>query len=177
VAWDRDKIGLTAGDVGRKLLDGEPRIMAHANGEGNSLTIRPVALKPDEYKIIAARLHEIFRSAPKGGPKAAPAPPAVDLAGRWDVEVQYEVGSARHKLFLTTKGHQVTGSHVGWASDGDLRGAIDGDRVDLRSSLPMGGQRLRYAFTGRVSGDSMSGEVDLGEYGTARWTARRHNNA
>ena len=177
VGWDAEKIGLTAEDVGQKLLGGEPRIMAHANGEGSSITIRPVALKPDEYKVIAQRLHEILGAAPKGSKKAPPATPAVDLAGRWDVEVKYQVGSAQHKLYLTTKGNRVTGSHIGWVADGDLTGKIDGDRVDLRSNLPMGGQRLRYEFTGRVSGDSMSGEVDLGEYGNARWTARRHSNA
>jgi hypothetical protein len=33
---------------------------------------------------------------------------------------------------------------------------------------------LGYEFAGRVSGDSMSGEADLGEYGKATWSAKRH---
>jgi len=157
------------------LLDGEPRIMSHAQGNGHSFVIRPAAMKQDEYKLVAQRLYEIFRNPPKSAPKPAAAPPAADLAGRWDVEVQYQVGSARHKLFLTHKGNQIAGSHIGWVFEGDLNGTINGDRVELRSVLPAGGQHLNYTFTGTVASDSMSGDVDLGEYGRARWTARRHS--
>jgi L-seryl-tRNA(Ser) seleniumtransferase len=174
VSWDTATIGMTAGDVGRKLLEGEPRIMTHASGDGSAFAIRPVALKPGEYKVIADRLYQVFRDAPKALPKTAPAAPAVDVSGRWDVELQYVAGSAQHKLFLTPKGNQVTGTHFGWAHDGELRGTIDGERVELESTLPVGGQRLRYSFHGKAAGDTMSGEVELGEYGSARWTARRH---
>ena len=56
---------------------------------------------------------------------------------------------------------------------GDLKGEIDGDRVRFRSSLPADGNQLSYYFKGIASGDSMTGEVELGEYGQARWHARR----
>jgi hypothetical protein len=157
------------------LLDGEPRIMSHAQGSGHSFVIRPAAMKQDEYKLVAQRLYEIFRNPPQTASKPAVAAPVADIAGRWDVEVQYQVGSAQHKLFLTSKGNQIAGSHIGWVFDGELKGMIDGDRVELRSVLPAGGQRLNYTFTGKVAGDAMSGDVDLGEYGRARWTARRHS--
>ena len=81
---------------------------------------------------------------------------SVEIAGRWDVSVQYESGSAEHKLFLATKGNKVSGTHMGWAFEGDLSGSIDGDKVELRTALPAGGQRLTYGFSGRVTGDTMS---------------------
>ena len=177
VSWDSALIGLTAEQVGQQLLDGEPRIMSHASGEGHSFAIRPVAMRPDDYKIVAERLTAIFRSAPKGVTKAPPASPASEIAGRWDVTVQYEAGTAEHKLFLNTKGNKVNGTHVGWAFEGELKGAIDGDKVQLATVLPVGGQRLTYGFSGRVNGDQMSGDVDLGEYGRAKWTAKRHTSA
>jgi D-glucosaminate-6-phosphate ammonia-lyase len=174
VSWDPAQVGLTAEDVGRLLLEGEPRIMSHASGSGYSFAIRPVAMRPDDYKVVAERLTQIFRSAPKGIKKAEPAAPIADISGRWNVTVQYESGSADHKLFLLAKGNRVTGSHAGWAFEGDLRGSIDGDKIELQTSLPTGGQRLSYGFSGRIAGDTISGDVDLGEYGAARWTARRH---
>jgi len=174
VSWDPAQIGLTAEQVGRLLLDGEPRIMSHASGDGYSFPIRPVAMRPDEYKVVAIRLAQIFRSAPKGIKQSAPAAPSVEIAGRWDVSIQYESGSADHKLFLSTNRNKVSGTHVGWALEGDLTGAVDGDKVVFQTVLPVGGQRLRYGFSGRVTGDTMSGDLDLGEYGRARWTARRH---
>ncbi len=175
IAWDPRQVGLTAGEVGRMLLDGEPRIMTHAEGEGYSFVLRPVAMKPGEYKIVAQRLYDVLRSAPKGKEKVPLAPPTVDVSGGWEVEVQYEVGSAKHKIFLTAKGNNIVGSHTGWAFQGDLKGKIDGDKVELRSVLPAGGQHLNYTFRGTVSGDSMSGPLALGEYGHARWTAKRHS--
>ena len=30
--------------------------MSHASGEGHSFAIRPVAMRPDDYKIVAERL-------------------------------------------------------------------------------------------------------------------------
>jgi L-seryl-tRNA(Ser) seleniumtransferase len=177
VSWDPARIGLTAGDVGKQLLDGEPRIMSHASGKGNSFVIRPVAMRPDDYKAVAERLAQIFRDAPKARPQRALSPPAVDLTGRWDVTVQYESGSAEHKLYLTAKGNKVSGAHRGWINEGDLAGEIDGSEVRLQSAMHVGGQTLSYAFSGSVSGDRMSGDVNLGEYGRARWTARRHGAA
>jgi len=156
------------------LLDGEPRIMTHAEGDGHSFLIRPVAMKPGEYKVVARRLYEVFRAAPPRAEPRQPDPPALDISGVWDVDIQYEVGSARHKLSLAAHGNNVRGSHNGWAYQGDLAGVVDGNRVKLRSSLPADGNRLTYVFTGSISAEEMSGDAALGEYGRARWKARRH---
>jgi L-seryl-tRNA(Ser) seleniumtransferase len=175
VSWDPAKVPLTAGDVGHKMLEGEPRIMTHAEGEGHSFLIRPVALKPGEYKIVAQRLAEVLRSTPATShEKPRPTAPSTDVAGAWDAHIQYEAGSAQHKLQLTTNGNAVSGSHAGWAYKGAVTGAIDGSHVDLRSSMPAEGTHLTYRFTGTVTGNEMSGDVSLGEYGRARFTARRN---
>src|SRR5580704_16000484 len=155
---------MTAGELGRLLLDGEPRIASHAAGDGHSFIIRPATMKPGDYKLAADRLYQLFSAAPK--PKARTlAPPSTPIAGRWDVEVKYAVGASRHTLFLETEGNRVSGSHLGWKLKGDLRGSIDGARVRLRSRLPYEGTALGYEFSGEVAGNTMSGEVSLGEYG------------
>jgi len=178
ISWDPEKIGLTAGELGRMLLGGEPRIMTHAEGEGHSFVLRPVAMKPGEHEVVARRLYELFRSAPPAAKQEKrAAPPSANLSGTWDVDIEYEVGAARHKLFLAASGNRLTGSHQGWAFQGDLIGEIDGDRVKLRSSLPANGNRLSYTFTGSVSAEGISGDVELGEYGRARWHACRHGSS
>jgi uncharacterized pyridoxal phosphate-dependent enzyme len=175
VSWDPARIGLTAGEVGHMLLEGEPRIMSQAEGEGHAFLIRPVAMHPGEHKQVARRLYEIFSSAPRGPrQKPQPAQPAHDISGIWEVEVAYEVGASHHKLMLNASGTRVTGFHEGWAYRGDLAGEIDGDRVELRSSLPAAGTHLSYTFRGSLQGQEIAGEVDLGEYGRAKWRAHRH---
>lgn len=173
VSWDPAQVGLTAGDVGRLLLEGEPRIMTHASGSGHSFPIRPVAMKPDEYKIVADRLAQVLRAAPKGIPPRQIAPPSAEIEGHWNVSIRFACGAAEHKLFLSTRGNKVSGLHIGWAGEGDLSGSMDSDRVQFRSELPTPGQSISYTFTGKVSGDTMSGELSLGEYGPAQWTAKR----
>ncbi len=173
VSWDPARVGLTAGDVGRLLLEGEPRIMSHASGNGYSFLIRPVAMRPDDYKAVAEKLTQIFRTAPKGIAKQETAAPTVDIAGRWDVTIRFGCGAGEHKLVLNTSGNKVSGVHIGWAGEAELFGNIERDRVAFRSELPTPGHGIAYRFSGRVSGDAMSGELNLGEYGSAQWTARR----
>lgn len=175
VSWDKQNVALTAAEVGRRMLDGEPRIMTQASGEGASFLIRPVAMKPGEYKIVADRLFQVFSSAPPAKPAQPLASPTTNIAGVWDVDIEYEVGGARHKLFLNVTGNQIAGTHQGWAYEGDLKGQIDGDKVRFRSTLPADGNVLNYTFTGSAS--TMSGDVQFGEYGRGRWRASRHTAA
>jgi L-seryl-tRNA(Ser) seleniumtransferase len=178
IEWDSARIGMTAGEVGRMLLDGEPRIASHAEGDGYSFQIRPASMKPEDYKLVADRLYEIFSAAkPVTRTMAQPASP---IAGRWDVEVQYVRGDSQHTLFLETAGNRVHGTHFGARLKGDLEGSIDGDRVRFRSRHPYEGSSLSYEFMGTVAGTTMSGELTVGigeytrDYGRGRWTARRH---
>ena len=173
VEWDPQQIGITAGQIYDELLAGEPRIMSHATGDGYSFRVRPPAIRPGDQVLAGRRIAEVLRRASKGVPKKPLATPAADIAGRWEVDVQYSLGTARHKLLLVTSGNRVEGSHLGRRLQGAVSGTVDGDRVQLRSSLPHEGTQLSYRFDGRVQGQTIEGEVDLGEYGKARWTARR----
>ena len=39
--------------------------------------------------------------------------------------------------------------------------------------MAVSGDTLTWTFRGNVQGDTMTGTVDLGEYGKASWTANR----
>jgi seryl-tRNA(Sec) selenium transferase len=173
IEWNPEQVGITAGDVYDQLVAGEPRIMSHASGEGYSFRVRPPAIRAGEQGAAARRIAEVLRNAPKGVRKTTVAAPVVDVAGRWDVDVAYSSGTARHRLTLVTNGHRVEGTHIGRKLEGVVSGTVSGDRVQLRSSLPVQGTRLDYRFEGTIHGQMIEGEVDLGEYGKARWKARR----
>ncbi len=174
ISWDPERIGLTAGDLHDILLSGDPAIQTHAAGDGHEFRLRPVAMKPDEYKIVADRLHQVLSEAPKPKKREWVAPSA-DISGRWDVSVQYYVGGAQHVLFLEASGNRLTGTHIGSLVSGPIEGVIDGDAVRFSSVLPIEGSKLGYAFTGKVSGDRIEGALDLGEYPGATWTAVKHS--
>jgi len=101
----------------------------------------------------------------------------VEAGGQWDVEISYTRDHAVHTLFLEQKGDKVVGSHRGEFLSGDVRGSVEGAKLLCRSSHHYEGTSIGYRFEGVVDGDSMRGTVDLGEYGVAPFTARRHFHA
>jgi hypothetical protein len=133
-------------------------------------------MKPHEYKLVAERLLDVLRSGPKPKQRTV-APPAFNIAGRWDVDVKYQVGEARHMLFLETDGNKVTGTHIATRWRGEVKGTIDGDKVSLHSSIPFEGANLGFVFKGTVSAAGMTGELEPDEYPRAAWDARRHRTA
>ena len=66
--------------------------------------------------------------------------------------------------------------HEGDFVSRDLRGTVYGDKVTLNSwYLEVHGDQLLYDFEGKIVGGKMSGELDLGEYLKAKWSAVRHS--
>jgi L-seryl-tRNA(Ser) seleniumtransferase len=173
VEWDSKKIGLTSGDLGKLLLDGNPRIQTHAGGDGHKFLLRPCAMYEGEHKLVAARLHEIFSNAP-GEKKPTPMKaPTVTIDGHWDIDIQFSMGSTNHDVFFATQGNKVTGQYTGRITEKPVTGTVSGNEVKFTGGGKVEATALSYAFTGHVQGDHMSGEVSLGEYGPARWTAKR----
>ena len=88
------------------------------------------------------------------------------------MRIEYAAGSSTHTLHLRQKGNEVDGTHQGDFVARDLSGTINGSDVSLRSNY--GGQTgdaLSFTFTGKVSGSEMSGDLDMGEYLGAKWSA------
>jgi len=177
VIWDPNKIGITAGEVGKMLLEGEPRIMTHAglseSNEASEMLLRPAAMWPGEYKLVAERLREILSKAPGPRPKTSYAPPRGDVSGLWEAQLQFSVGSTQHGFYLTCKGNAVSGQYTARLVKGVVKGHVDGHQIQFSSGGRIEGTSLRYTYKGTINGNQMSGTVDLGEYGTARFTATR----
>lgn len=61
ITWDKSKIKIDGKDVSRSLEEGTPSIIA--GGEGNTLNIGVVLLRPDQVQIVAQRVKEILENA------------------------------------------------------------------------------------------------------------------
>lgn len=98
----------------------------------------------------------------------------VDVTGDWEMTTQSPRGertSTVHfeqdgeKLTVTTqtmRGDEVTGE-----------GTIVGNKIEwtITMSTPRGDFTIIY--TGTVEGDTMSGEAQMGDFGTMEWTAKK----
>jgi uncharacterized pyridoxal phosphate-dependent enzyme len=179
IQWDGAKLGITGEEVEKLLYNSDPRIIfgsatGSRRGEmASSLTIMPYMMTPDDHKIVAERIHAVLSKPPKAPPLPSFGPPA-NLAGQWDLHIDFLLGSADHNLVLEQQGADLVGTHRGEITRGDLRGVVEGNEVRFRSSHRYEGTTLHYEFAGQLSGDTIRGRVGLGEYGEAEWVATRH---
>ncbi|HET7696888.1 MAG TPA: aminotransferase class V-fold PLP-dependent enzyme [Vicinamibacterales bacterium] len=181
IRWDAARLGVTGAAVARHLMDTEPRIATPGGRDRDGLTsisVTPYQMSAGDEKIVAARIHDTLARPPKSiriDAPAAMAAPAADLSGRWNVRIEYVAAASTHALHLKQTGNRVDGTHQGDFVSRDLAGTIDGDRVQLSSSYgERNGDALSFRFNGTVTGNEMAGSLDMGEYLTAKWTARRH---
>ena len=65
IEWDVAKYPVTAGELHRIFLEGEPRLMTHAEGEGNSFIVRAAGMKPGDDRLVAERMHAVFAEVGK----------------------------------------------------------------------------------------------------------------
>ncbi len=180
IEWNADHLGITGQEVSRLLLDTEPRIVlggatgARPDRMASSVSVTPYMMMPGDDKIVAQRLYALLSKPPKFENPPILAGEPVSVAGQWQAELQFIRGSALHTLIFEQHGDALVGTHQGEFVSGDLSGTVAANQVRFRSSQKIQGQRLSYEFTGTMDGDKMAGNVNLGEYGEARWTAQRH---
>jgi len=179
IDWDPAVIGFNNAELGRRLLAGKPRIMTHAEGEGRGFPLRPAAMYPGEHLLVAERLYEEFRNAPKPARKPPPAPPVENLTGRWDLDITFVAGATRWRLYLDHDAAKLSGVYRSpVVREGVLEGSVSGGQVEIRSHGRHEGMEFHYVFTGVVSGGRMEGSVALGwEDGSAPWVAQRVRDA
>jgi L-seryl-tRNA(Ser) seleniumtransferase len=180
IFWDGEVLGVCGKTVEKMLLDGEPRIivggaMGHRRTgvKQSSLMIMPYMMMPGDAAIVAERIAAILAKPTREDFSRRAA--AVNVAGQWDAELSFLSGGAKHRIVLEQRDSgALAGTHFGEMLSGDLRGTVEGREVWFRSSHRYEGTWLGYEFSGVLEGDVLSGTVDLGEYGQAKFTARRH---
>jgi L-seryl-tRNA(Ser) seleniumtransferase len=181
IRWDRSRLGISGSAVAKHLFDTDPRIVTPGgrdtrNGTETGISIMPYMMSPGDEKIIADRLHATLSKPPRVEETKPPVSPSADLTGQWDVRIEYAAGSSIHTLHLRQQGNRIDGRHQGDFVSRDLTGTIDGNAVRISSAYTeRNGDSLMFTFSGDVAGDQISGTLDMGEYLTAKWTAKKHD--
>ena len=182
ISWDPAKLHVTGEEVAEEVARTKPRIALGAGGlrrggavpesATTSIDITAWMMQPGDDKVVAERLFEVLSR--KRSPKPAPAAPAANISGRWDVEVAFFSSKSQHTLTLEQNGNSLHGTHKGDFSSRDVFGTIEGDQIKLQSTDYKPGDSITFTFSGSLSGDTFSGPVYMGEYLNAKFTAKRH---
>ena len=183
ITWDAAALNVMGDEVAEELATTKPRIAVGAGGGGRAaqaaapgttgITITAWQMQPGDDKVVAERVHAVLSR--KRPPRSTEMPaPSGDVNGRWDVDVEFFSSRSQHTLQIEQDGNWIQGSHRGDFSTRELVGIIEGDKVTLRSVDQRPGNSITFIFAGTLADGIISGPIHLGEYLTARFTARRH---
>ena len=188
ITWDSTKIHITGEELAEEFARTKPRIALGGGGGGGrrggggeppppnttGVSITAWQMQPGEDKIVADRLYSALTQ--KRSPRSTTVPaPAANITGHWDVDVEYLSSRSQHALYVEQDGNWIQGSHKGDLSVREMTGMIEGDKVTLRSTDRRPGDNVTFIFSGTLAADgTISGPIHLGEYLTAKFTAKRH---
>ena len=129
-------------------------------------------MQPGEDKIVAERIYEVLSKT--RSPKTSPAKASSNIAGRWDIFVEYFTSKTQYTWILEQDQNWIQGIHSGKFATQNIAGTLEGDMIKIKSQEGEVENRISFTFTGKVTGDSISGSVYMVEYGTVRFSASRY---
>ena len=100
--------------------------------------------------------------------------PSGNVGGQWDVDVQFFSSTIKHSFNIQQDGNWINGSHKSQFDERSIGGTIEGNQVKLSSTITKPGDQITFYFSGNLNGDSISGNIHMGEYRTAKFTAVRN---
>ncbi len=100
-------------------------------------------------------------------------PQTTALSGVWTITLSFISGKATHTATITEKSGTLSGTYKGSNYEGRLSGKVNGNTVTFTGSLKIQAQTVSFSYTGTVEGDTMKGTVDMGEYLSGTWTAKK----
>jgi len=177
VSWDPKQLNITGEEVAELFGRSEPRIAigSRDNDGSTSITVAPSQMQEGEAKVVAKRLHDTL-SEKRPTPDTSMAAPAADISGRWDIQMSFFSSESTHHMMLEQDGNWLNGIHNSDFAEQELYGTVEGDTVKIRSHFRKPGDSIVYMFTGKIKNGQMSGEVFMGEYLTAKFTAKKWEN-
>jgi seryl-tRNA(Sec) selenium transferase len=176
ISWNPKALNINGPDVQESLATKQPRIAVHSSwldeSGDTSVIISSGQMQPGNDRIVADRIVEaLLQPDKKSGVMAAP---VANLTGRWDVDIEFYSSRSRHTFFIEQDGNWIKGSHKGDFSMRDMVGILDGDQVKLSSVDRHVADHIPFIFHGSASDGKMSGQIFMGEYIRAGFTATRH---
>jgi hypothetical protein len=119
VHWDAAKVGITGTELVEKLDKGTPRILV-TGGQGrrpdmmnSSIGVMPYMMQPGDYKIVADTISKYLRNPGHFDNPPVYTGPTADLAGSWDVTINYVRGIGQQQFLLQQTGTAISGEQKG----------------------------------------------------------------
>jgi len=176
ISWDPAKLYLSSAELIEELISSKPRITVGGgrNTETGmaSISINASQMQPGEDKIVGDKIFELLSRKRSPKTETAMKAPSSKIGGRWDLEIDYFSSKSDHILYLEQDGNWLKGIHKTDFSLREVSGSIEGNEVKFLS--PGRRPAVTYTFAGTITGNTISGKIDMGEFLTANFTGKKN---
>lgn len=103
----------------------------------------------------------------------APAFPA-EVAGTWTSAIDTQIGVQNYTFTFTVQDGKLTGTAKSQFGETKItEGAVNGDEISFVENLDFQGQPLRIVYKGKVSGDEIKFNRQVGDVASEDFVAKR----
>lgn len=125
------------------------------------------------FLILAVSLAGLAQQPPPAQKAAAAAPAKIDIAGEWELTLQTPQGEMPMPATFALENEVLKVTLVGPMGEMKGEGKITGAELEwtITVSTPQGDFLL--SFKGKVEGEEMTGQVQMGDFGTSDFRGKR----
>lgn len=176
ILWDPQKLHLTSAELIQELISSRPRITLSA-GRGlesakASISINASQMQPGQDKIVGDKIFELLSKKRSPKTDTLMKVPSASVNGRWDLVIDYFSSKSDHVVYFEQDGNWIKGIHKTDFSVREISGSMEGNEIKFLS--PGRRPAVSYTFSGTISGDTISGKIDMGEFLTANFTGKKN---
>lgn len=114
------------------------------------------------------------RAATQSGQNPPPGQqnPASTMTGTWAFEVHHSAGTSTPTVTITQTGEKLSGKYAGTYGEAVLTGTIKDNQFTFNVEVGTE-QKVTLVYTGTLDGDTVKGNVTMGEMGEGTFTGKR----
>ena len=122
----------------------------------------------------AKRASDAAATTAKAPASTTSASDKTDISGAWAFQVETSAGAGSPSFIFKQEGEKLTGQYKGAFGEAPVTGTVKENKIDFAIKVEAQGQPMTITYTGTLEKDGgMKGTAQLGEVGSATWTAKR----
>jgi hypothetical protein len=99
---------------------------------------------------------------------------AAGAAGKWTAAIDTPIGVQNYTYDFTVDGEKLTGTAKSQFSESQIaEGSVKGDEISFAENLKYEDQTLRVVYKGKISGDEIKFNRQVGEFASEDFVAKR----
>jgi hypothetical protein len=99
----------------------------------------------------------------------------VNVTGDWEITSEGRRGPRTTNIHIEQDGEKITVTMPGMGGEGEVKaeGTIKGNDIEWKITRSGRMGEITITYKGKVEGDTMKGEVQMGDFGSREWTAKK----